>query len=433
MVPILLKDRINVPDDDGRSPLHIAIERGVQRATIDNILEQGAIVDAKDHEGNTPLMEAVRAGSLETVKLLAESGANIMTRNKQGDTPLHLAVGKNRNNIVTWLLDRGASIHAKNNSGETPLTLALGVKEFSAMVPILLKERINEPDDEGRSPLHIAIKKGAPVEMIAAFLKQGAKFDKKGNPESWVEVDKKDDWKTWARIDYLKWWVTNDEKDILKKWAKIHAVDHAGNTPLMEAVNAGSLETATLLAEFGANVKKIQNKQGDTPLHFAVKAVKSKEDGRDLAAFQRDQRSLVTWLLEQGASIHEKNNSGDTPFTLALDKFYPMVSILLTKEWINKPDKDGYFPLHIAIEKGAPVDMIGVILSLGADISAKDRKGYIPLRTAVEKAVISGNWETVELLVEKGSDSDLRSSAKDGKTPAEIATRHGRRLQKEKP
>lgn len=62
---------------------------------------------------------ASRFGDLETVRALLEDGADVETRDEQGNTPLHLASRAEHHMIVQFLLDSGADVEAQNGSGES--------------------------------------------------------------------------------------------------------------------------------------------------------------------------------------------------------------------------------------------------------------------------------------------------------------------------
>ncbi len=54
------------------------------------LLKEGAVIDQKDNEGNTPLHLAAERGHGRTVRLLLDNGANATIRNNAGERPLDL-------------------------------------------------------------------------------------------------------------------------------------------------------------------------------------------------------------------------------------------------------------------------------------------------------------------------------------------------------
>jgi hypothetical protein len=140
---------------NGKTPLHEAVRLGI--VEIEGmLLKAGASLEARDVSGNTPLMEAVNAGLGAAAERLLENGAAPNVRDNHGETPLYAAVRLEKRDIANALLTRGAYVHAKNSRGDTPLRLAL--RSGSAQTETLLtKDRLDEPDDEGSTPLHLAV------------------------------------------------------------------------------------------------------------------------------------------------------------------------------------------------------------------------------------------------------------------------------------
>lgn len=58
---------------------------------VQKLIDLGANIDATDDNGDTPLFEAAREGSFETVKILVENGADINWQNNRNRTSLDLA------------------------------------------------------------------------------------------------------------------------------------------------------------------------------------------------------------------------------------------------------------------------------------------------------------------------------------------------------
>ncbi|CAM9468162.1 unnamed protein product, partial [Discosporangium mesarthrocarpum] len=61
--------KVDVQDEEGRTPLHFACDRG-QAAVVALLLDLGAGVDSRDVDGLTPLANAVTCEHLEVVNLL---------------------------------------------------------------------------------------------------------------------------------------------------------------------------------------------------------------------------------------------------------------------------------------------------------------------------------------------------------------------------
>lgn len=100
---------VNTRDpSNGDTALHIV----VKRKAIDwmgFIIGKGANLDARDNEGNTPLMDATRVGYDEGVDLLIKVGAGVDVVNSRGETPLIVAVQNRDIANVRLLLSAGAN------------------------------------------------------------------------------------------------------------------------------------------------------------------------------------------------------------------------------------------------------------------------------------------------------------------------------------
>lgn len=68
------------------------------------------IVNKKDSNGWTPLHEGARGGHLEVVELLVKNGANLNEKSHNGETPLYWAKKEHGDDhdVVKFLTDLGA-------------------------------------------------------------------------------------------------------------------------------------------------------------------------------------------------------------------------------------------------------------------------------------------------------------------------------------
>ncbi|KAI4125905.1 MAG: hypothetical protein LQ341_006931 [Variospora aurantia] len=79
---------------------------------FDTLLQHGADMEAKDKDGNTPLMTAVLEYHFEDAECLLQRGANPDAKNnsktKRNETALVTAVRRGSFSVVKFLLDKGA-------------------------------------------------------------------------------------------------------------------------------------------------------------------------------------------------------------------------------------------------------------------------------------------------------------------------------------
>ncbi|WCJ17819.1 Ankyrin repeat family protein [Euphorbia peplus] len=121
---------IKEADDIGRTPLHNAVSWGPVEAV--KILLKYDISSATyllDREGNSAFHVAALHGHINVIKELIQSCPDIFElTNKKGQTALHIAILSNETAVVKYILDN------------------------SQLVRIL-----NEPDEDGNTPLHLAV------------------------------------------------------------------------------------------------------------------------------------------------------------------------------------------------------------------------------------------------------------------------------------
>lgn len=82
------------------------------------------LVDARDDDGNTPLIITI-ARQDEWAAFLLSKNADPNLPGKGGDTPLIAAARVGYLDAINWLLDAGAKVDAANRMGETPLIVAV--------------------------------------------------------------------------------------------------------------------------------------------------------------------------------------------------------------------------------------------------------------------------------------------------------------------
>ena len=184
---------INEADEAGRTALHVAVAFGDLK-TARVLIERGAIVNAQDYVGDTPLHLAENASM---TKLLLETGnANPNIPNLDGICVLHLAVQRRDAGSVRIVLKHNAKVdQADNTRWFTPLHLAClpdrqdleyqdaRMRARSIIVDLLCagtessKPDFDDQDNEGNTPLHYAvqIETAEACSIIMLLLERGSK------------------------------------------------------------------------------------------------------------------------------------------------------------------------------------------------------------------------------------------------------------------
>jgi ankyrin repeat protein len=423
LIALISPETVYQVDSAGNTMLHMAIKNRADIKIVGLILDQRALVNARNKEGEASLHLAVRQNEAAIGEMLLARGADIFAPNTRGESPLYLTFhspGGVRNWMISprtitakdglgnsmlhyaaqWKLDgyipfliqQGAYTEAANATGETPLFVAVKYNNDTT-VKILLEAgaSLSSRDNMGNSALHAAVRwnsRKAALALIEAGIDVNAHALNGKTPLH----------------DAIRLGIGDLETILIGKGADIEVRDAEGNTPFMEAILAGFPGTVDRLVDLGAD-PNTRNSRGDTPLHIAVAAERS---------------DLIVMLLSWGTPIHAKNAMGKTPFQMALSISPRLVSTLLTKDRIYTADDNGASPLHIAIREQAPVNIIEIIVNQGARLSAIDAEGRNPLRLAVDQEA----WDSAKLLSDAGADPF--TSAGDGRTPGELALAKGR-------
>ncbi len=100
----------------------IGAARKGDTAAVQSLLEAGADVNAKNKDGSTALMKAVR--HTDTIRALLAGGSDVDAKSNYGDTALLEAANIGHTDTVRALLQAGADVNAKDKDGYTALTLA---------------------------------------------------------------------------------------------------------------------------------------------------------------------------------------------------------------------------------------------------------------------------------------------------------------------
>ena len=224
------------------------------------LIDAGAKVDvnAKDKDGNTVLMEAVKDGDMVRVTELIKNGADVNAKNKNGGTALMLATGLGHTDCARALLETKVDVNARTKDEETALMLAVDRGHMDCVKALLeAGADVNAKNKNGWTALMAAVAKNN-VDCVKVLLKAGAD----------VNAKDKDGITTLMRA-VLKGH-TDCVKTLLKAGADVNAKFEDGSTALMIAATLGHANCVKALIAAGADINAKEDKKGYTALMFAV-------------------------------------------------------------------------------------------------------------------------------------------------------------------
>ncbi|XP_053715593.1 transient receptor potential cation channel subfamily A member 1b [Synchiropus splendidus] len=293
-----VEDIINLNDGAHQTPLH--------RATIfdhmelaEYLISLGADLDDVDCKGNTPLLVATNCGAWRTVALLLTRGADVSVTDIFGCNFLHRAIlqPKGLKNLPQDVLQRSsvkALLNCEDSEGCTPLHYAcrLGIHDsvrnmvgLSGEVGLSYKSKdkksalhfaaqygrintchklletikdsrlLNEGDEKGLTPLHLAAS-GGHSKVVELLLRKGALFHC--------------DYKGWTCLHHAasEGYTQTMEKILAANVKLMDKTDEDGNTALHVAAKHGHVAAVRMMLNRGAEFTL--NKNDASFLHEAL-------------------------------------------------------------------------------------------------------------------------------------------------------------------
>jgi ankyrin repeat protein len=151
------------------APLHLSLWNG--HPTVARVLlEHGADVNLKSTGGWTPLRSLLQISrNLETAQMLLEHGADPNASDR--DSLYMAALDKGHSGLAQLLLKHGPNPNARGVGGQTLLHVCSRLGDLKVARELLkLDVDINSRDDQGRTPLQVALEKGKDSEEVVQLL-----------------------------------------------------------------------------------------------------------------------------------------------------------------------------------------------------------------------------------------------------------------------
>ena len=142
------------------------------------------------------------------------------------------------------------------------------------------------------------------------------------------------------------------------------------DSELHDAAGNGDLEKVKTLLQDHPGLVSSKDKNGSTPLHYAMLA-------------RKNIREIAELLLANKAEVDAKDKNDLTPLHWAASEGHKdVVELLLAnKADVNAQTRDGRTPLHFAVNNNCK-DVVELLLANKADVNAKGKRGVTPLHLA---------------------------------------------------
>jgi ankyrin repeat protein len=281
--------------------LAYAIENN-NRDMVQVLISAGAMPNAKNSKGETPMMFLSPEASAQFVRELIAIGADAKANDDSGRSVLMNAARFCNFAVVKELIEAGARTDARDNAGNTVL-MSAAENEDRDVIKLLIKQGVplDHKNEDGESAVIIAVRSGR-GENLKVLIDAGASmsFGKEDLAIALVIATRNGDLTT-ARILLDRGADPNAKDDdttvlmlaaengnpalvkaVIDAGAELDAVDDSGWTAMM---HADEVENVRTLLNAGANMA-VKNNDGETALAMAIKY---------------DQTEIVQLLKSRGA------------------------------------------------------------------------------------------------------------------------------------
>lgn len=282
--PVLIRALMGKMEQAGHDiPTDILIDsiRKGNYEVVKILVDSGADVTTTEGKNENALLRALEVEEPQIAMLMLEKGAQVNKLNKSGYSPLALAIKNDYLELGKALLSKGAEIEAKTqNPAAIPLNLIIANENAGFLNLILQKDKRIAPNK-----LLIQAVIDSKPKLVPIILANGGNpnvSDSLGKPVLWLSVAKNN---------------IENVQTLLGAGAEINARDaQKGATSLMIAIAARNEPMVRFLLSAKADPNILDN-EGLSALAYAILI---------------DQPEIIKTLVAGGADINSKDEFGNT-------------------------------------------------------------------------------------------------------------------------
>jgi uncharacterized protein len=430
---------VKTANRDGATPLSLAAING-SGAMIQKLVLAGADPNEPGPHGETPLMFVARTGNAAAIQVLLDHNANVNAQEKlRGTTALMWAAEQDHAAAVRLLIAHGADLRAASNPdakggtaylAPTPRQRAIndGIAPDGSFLGRRGGGRAAAPEaasapaapparTTGRATATPAA--GVAVDINAADAAAAdAAFNRTQNANGGGLT---------ALVFAARQGSLDSARVLVEAGADVNQTTRYGWTPLLTAVQNRHYRLASYFLDHGADPNRA-NKGGWTPLYLATDNRNIEGGDYPVRAPDMDHLDLIKALLDHGANVNARVCGVEsTPQLCKGDS--TETRTIFTMQWLYE---DGATPFLRAAQSG-DVELMKLLLARGADPRIATSNNTNALMVAAGVGWVEGvtfewseaqNLEAVKLCLDLGLDPNFRDN--DGRTPLHGAAHKGR-------
>ena len=357
----------------------IRVESKSYGSQVAELLVRGGNLNATNEQGQTIMHFLIASRDphrTEAIAALLGAGANPNIKDKLGRTPAHLLLTtgwpwEGVGDLFSLLVNGGADLSVADNNGRTPLHYLAamgnenplffihGIGDIFAAAKVDFQAR----DNDGNTPLHVAVKAGT-QDVYGWLIQHGASLDATNNAGQ------------------------TPRQMAIKSTDPFAQFRSNPDTDIYQAIREGKIESVSAILRSEPDLLNKTNLFGQTPLLTAIQANRTNivefliQHGAEwdiVSAVEVGRADMVRNLLGQKPDSITNGFAEATLLQLAASQGVPEAVLLQLAASRSLPKAT---LLHLAASRDQ-VAVAEVLLSAGADVTAKNPVGISPLGSAL--------------------------------------------------